>query len=36
VAAMADWVPKAASVRNATPVTIKVPKESRRDRRTFV
>jgi hypothetical protein len=34
VAAMADWVPKAAIVRNAIPVTDRVPKESRRDRRT--
>jgi hypothetical protein len=32
VAAMADWVPKAASVRNAIPVTNKVLKESRRAR----
>jgi hypothetical protein len=30
VAAMADWVPKAASVRKAIPVTNMVEKESRR------
>jgi hypothetical protein len=34
VAAIADWVPSAASVRNAMPVTNKVPKERRRFRKT--
>ena len=34
VAAMADWVPKAASVKNAIPVTSRVSNERRSDRRT--
>jgi len=34
VAAIADWVPNAANVRNAIPVANKVPKESRRCRKT--